>query len=251
MIIIKRKKYFLKIAEVYFSNDDTTEIFDADIIIHLQASKNTGAGRPFYTLHINLNKDEDVLFSEMDKNTRYEIRRANEKDNLSAAIYNFPSGDQIKEFCNYFNKFAITKKLGTCNENKLKVLREIGALSLSFVKDSKGEILCYHAYIVDRNRSRLLYSASHFRLYQDNSRRALYGRANRYLHWADMKYFKKKGLLIYDFGGLSMNKENKALSNIDDFKKSFGGNIVIEYNYYKPKTLLGKIAMLYLSHMIL
>jgi len=48
-----------------------------------------------------------------------------------------------------------------------------------------------------------------------------------------------------------MNKDNKALSNIDDFKKSFGGNIVIEYNYYKPKTLLGKIAMLYLSHMIL
>jgi lipid II:glycine glycyltransferase (peptidoglycan interpeptide bridge formation enzyme) len=62
------------------------------------------------------------------------------------------------------------------------------------------------------------------------------------LHWKDILEFKKKGYSIYDFGGLAL-KDDPVLANIDRFKKSFGGTIVQEYEFYQPRTLLGKILL--------
>ncbi len=72
--------------------------------------------------------------------------------------------------------------------------------------------------ICDREEARLLHSASCFR--EESADQSLIGRANKRLHWEDIKYFKQKGLLRYDWGGIS-DFENP--NGIDEFKLKFGG----------------------------
>lgn len=57
--------------------------------------------------------------------------------------------------------------------------------------------------------------------------------ANRYLHKADMMYFKEMGKTVYDWGGAGLREEVK---NITEFKESFGGE---ELWYYDCEEVVG------------
>ena len=244
MLITFRKKYFLKIADIYFSNNyEKNNIKNVDIIIYVQVSKSCINCKKFFTLHIDLSKEKDILFSDFKKNNKYEIKRAMNKDNLRLYILKDLSEDDIIDFSNFYNLFAKNKKLTKCNLNKLKVLKKNNALIISCVKSENDKPLCYHAYVLDSNRARLLYSCSLFRLNKDSSKKALIGRANRYLHWCDIIYFKNIGLKIYDFGGLALDNKNIQKTNIDRFKKGFGGEVITEYKYSKGISFLGKIIL--------
>ena len=56
----------------------------------------------------------------------------------------------------------------------------------------------------------------------------------------DMKYFKEKGLVRYDWGGIS-DFENP--NGIDEFKLKFGGDKITYYNVFTGNSLLGKLAV--------
>jgi lipid II:glycine glycyltransferase (peptidoglycan interpeptide bridge formation enzyme) len=247
MLILQRKKYFLKIAEVYFCTECDIIIPDVDVIIFIQSLKRRKNSKIFKTIHINLEKDEDVLFSNFSKNTRYEINRASKKDNLYFFETSNPSFEDINNFRLFYDNFAMSKNLPRCNIEKLKLLASLNSLHISYIKDAEGKTLCYHVYIKDENRARLLYSASDYLNAKESSFRYLIGRANRYLHWMDIISFKKKGLLIYDLGGLAVNENNSYLKGINDFKRSFGGEEVCEFNSFEPKTILGNFALFYLK----
>jgi lipid II:glycine glycyltransferase (peptidoglycan interpeptide bridge formation enzyme) len=60
--------------------------------------------------------------------------------------------------------------------------------------------------------------------------RANIGLANRYLHYKDIEYFKEKKYKIYDFGGISKNKNEDEL-NIAKFKQGFGGRELFYADY--------------------
>jgi len=54
---------------------------------------------------------------------------------------------------------------------------------------------------------------------------------SRLLHFEDMIYFREMGFIMYDFGGYAFNTSDKSLKGINNFKDSFGGELVLESNY--------------------
>ena len=243
--LIRRKKYCLTISEIFFEDNYELSSKDAcDILLLTQCSLKTKNSTVYNTLQIDLDKNEEILLSELRKNTRTEISRCERRDELNAQIINQPSLEQLNQFINFYNKFSKTKNLPYANIGKLMALVKIGALSIGVIKNSNGETLVSHAHIVLKKRARLLYSASLYREFDDNQVRNLIGRANRALHWNEIIFFKNKSFKLYDFGGLSLSNDKK-LSQIDDFKKGFGGKHVEEYNAKIGVSIFGKLAIFF------
>jgi len=71
----------------------------------------------------------------------------------------------------------------------------------------------------------------------------LAGRANRYLHWADIVHFRAHGVHTYDFGGWYEGHDDKERLGINEFKEEFGGRVVCEHNGKLPLTWKGTAFM--------
>lgn len=242
MIRIAYRKNGVNREEVWFCNEQ----FDftsskADIITMVQSSKQDGliSTMDFHTLITDLSEDKDSIFNNIDKQCRYEIRRA-EKEGTNVEYYGIKdtiNNSVIEDFMKKYTIFAKQKSLPTINKNNLLSFNKFNKLIIS--KSSiDGEGVVYHTYVVDDSRVRLWHSISLYRDDSSPSQRALVGRLNRNLHWSDMIKFKEHGILVYDWGGISDSDE---IQNITKFKRSFGGNELIEYNYLVNKTLKGKI----------
>jgi hypothetical protein len=248
MILTTRTKLkFLKIADVYFADTPEVALPRVDIAQFVQFQKRTAPSTEFRTLHVDLTRDEDALFAELRNNTRNEVRRAEHKDGIVATFSQAPSRQELIAFGGFYDSFADAKNLPRCNMAKIVAHADHGTLWLTSAANPDGDVVCYHAYIVDSPRCRLLYSASHFRASADPASRGLIGRANRYLHWRDIVLFKQHRFFVYDFGGLSANEDDPSLKNINDFKRGFGGKEVVEFNWLAPRTALGWLAFLYLK----
>ena len=239
---INRKKWFLSFEERYF--EPVSPSHDRNLTIYYQSPDflHNKKFSEFKTLHIDLTRPEDHLFKDCAKNTRYEINRLFNKDKLNCLIAMKPNLEMINTFVSFYNTFAVSKGLSKCNTQKIERLAENNGIVFSVVQNHNMKAICYHAYIVNGVRSRLLHSVSQFRDIKDNAERNLIGRANRGLHWFDIKHFKSDGYKIYDMGGLADLDLNPNLGNINKFKKDFGGKEIIEYNVYLPNSILGRFA---------
>lgn len=176
----------------------------------------------FSSISINLQKSNDELFADIDKNTRYDIRRA-ERDGVHAIFLDNENLSliELKKFMKFFNKFAKQKHLPKINRQLLFALSKNHNLLLSYALDSNNNILVYHLYIKDNEHSVLQYSCSLYR--NKNLNGQLIGRSNRYLHYSDLIYLKNENIMACDLGGISDRSE---IHNIVQFKKDFGGDIV-------------------------
>ncbi|OQY38303.1 MAG: hypothetical protein B6229_06200 [Spirochaetaceae bacterium 4572_7] len=241
MISLKRKKTFLNIEEIFYYEGASIES-KADIVLLKQSKNSFNKGNKFITLHIDLKQDLESIEAEFKKNTKYEIRRATNKDNLEFKYDDSSVLTNYKEFIEFYDKFAESKGLQACNKKLIGRLIKENSLIVTYV-EGKDSFLVIHYYITDGNRARLLYSASQFRNVPDNNTRNLIGRGNRFLHREDIVYFKQNGYSILDLGGIAENEDNQETSQIDSFKKSFGGKRIVEYNCKIGKTILGKIAL--------
>jgi hypothetical protein len=248
MLAIHRKKWFVKIAEIYFGLPGDDENSGSDIVIINQSPVMCGGALPFHTLHLNLLNSAEALLEAIDKQVRYEIRRSDTKDALTISVTATPDADALHSFESFYNHFAESKGLSACRYEYLLMLSGINGLIISNACDANGDCLVAHAYIVDGIRARLLHSASVFRDTVDKSERALHGRANRLLHWKDILHFKENGYNIYDFGGIGDLSQNPVLAGINEFKMKFGGTQVTEYNSVQANTILGKMALLVQRH---
>jgi hypothetical protein len=121
----------------------------------------------------------------------------------------------------------------------------LSALLLSSVSDADGSQLSAHAYVKDSSlgRVRLLYSASHFRGMSDSGDRNKIGRANRLLHWHEIRTLKDLGFRLYDLGGIPLDSSDQAKNDIARFKLEFGGEMLIEYNGVLPANAVGKLLL--------
>jgi len=248
MILTTRKKLkFLRIADIYFADTTDVGLPPVDIAQFVQFQRRTARGTAFLTLHLDLTQDENALFAGLNRNTRYEVRRAENKDGVIASSCQAPTDESIADFARFYDSFAETNNLPRCNLPLLAALRDRDALWLTSGASPDGNVLCYHAYLVDRPRCRLLHSASHFRASDDPGFRSLSGRTKRFLHWKDVLLFKQQGFLVYDFGGLTTNDDDPHLKNINNFKRGFGGTEVVEFNLFAPRTALGWLAFLYMK----
>lgn len=96
------------------------------------------------------------------------------------------------------------------------------------------KVIIAHLYFLDCNSKRVCLesSVSDIDSTSDIAFRALIGRSNRHLHYADMLYFKQQGFEQYDFGGFdNYHIHDKKKSGINKFKEGFRGVLVYESNY--------------------
>ena len=243
MVIISEKIGFLSVERVLFNVINTNKS-DMTRIMRIDSKLPENwytANEKSYTVISNLTMNEEELLNLMRKKVKYEVTRA-EKDELTYEIYDSEqlANDQtiIEEFEKAYIHFA--KELEDKNvikaykRDKIDLYIRNHCLLLTCMR--KGNLAVYHVYMYDENEAVLMFSVSDFR--DEDIDRNLAGRANKLLHYDDMRYFKKEGLKKYDWGNIS-SKEN--YNGIDNFKISFGGEICDKYNVLIGNTLAGKV----------
>lgn len=236
---IWKNKLHLKSAQVWFANIDEYKTIKASVI-HLSGYPEIIKGSICHkqnSLILNLNQSEEDLFGKINKTVRYEINRSI-KENLQVKILksNEITDDIIDSFKTCYNKMYEEKGIN-CHlpVDEFKRYISNNMLTLTYVSDEE-EILAYHVYVGDEKTTRLLYSCSTFR--EDDAKKALIGRANKFLHWEDIRYFKSNNYEKYDLGGIS-SFDNP--NGIDKFKMNFNGEKITYYNIITGNDLLGKI----------
>lgn len=246
-IISKKNKFNLLVNDLWFldKNDFT---FTGDIINCYGVDEDmlpylckSSYGKIFTkkqrTLFLDLEQPEDILFDNIQKTVRYEIKRC-EKEMFDFKVLdeNSISDSILEDFEKVYNDMYKDKGINC-------------SLSIPLVNDyiknnnfiltytlKENDIYAYHAYTHDECGVRLLYSCSNFRGLQDL--KAEIGRANKYLHWQDIMYFKKMGIKIYDFGGV---KSFENPNGIDKFKMNFGGIQKVYYNVVLSNSFKGML----------
>ena len=250
MIAVKYKRRIYHISVVYFYNKTelSKQIKNSARVDFVQALEKPVdcKCREKYSLINDLTKDEEVIYDAIDKQTRYEIRRAENKDELSIKFYNSAeiTEDILRDVQKFYNNFTAQKKLKSkCDIELLKKAQKQNNLVVSCAIDKDGNTLVWHVYLADDKICRLLYSCSLYRN-NDTQFRNLVGRANRLLHYKDMLSFKAAGLEKMDWGGIS---EREEIKNITAFKKEFGGEPITYYDYRRAYTFFGKIILFILK----
>ena len=239
--MIVHRKNLLRIAEYW--DGEEPNLAGVDLIRCFQQPEPLAAMacRAFYTILLDLKRDPNQLLRAMDRDTRYEIRRAAAQDQLTYDCRNGQDESVFRQFCDYYDEFAAGKARPKINRTWLSLLARAGALTLSRVNDSTGKTLVWHAYHRSTHRATLFYSASLFRRFDSSAMRNKIGRANRYQHWQDVQRFKAEGVSVYDFGGWYHGDSDTERLRINKFKEEFGGEIVKNYICERALTARAKV----------
>ena len=248
MLEIERRLYGLKLKEVYFAPDAAESQTGADVFLLRQSATPPPKSVAFHTLHLDLTQSEDALEAGLSKSNRYKIRRAANRDGVTCTHVDAPTDDDIAAFVSFYEAFAAAKGVEQATAERLSAFRDRGGLALSAATGEDGQVLCRHSYLMDGHRAWLLHSASHRLTMADSGERNLIGRANRLLHWRDILHFRDIGLRVFDFGGFGGESASAEVQRIDEFKLSFGGRHVTEYDGARPETLVGRLALLLRKH---
>ncbi|NUM89550.1 MAG: GNAT family N-acetyltransferase [Bdellovibrionales bacterium] len=189
---------------------------------------------------IDLTRPQEEIFHEMSETTRYEVRRAEEKDGFLLEASWQPGAGEIAAFAGFYAPLARRKKLDPISPGYLGLLSGSGHLYFSRASAPGGKILAWHAHYVCGGRARLLHSASS----PDAGQHSLIARANRWLHWRDFLAFRERGIPLYDFGGIYTGNTDQALLKINHFKEMFGGRREDAVSYALPRTARGRAYLL-------
>jgi len=236
LITIERKILNVKIKTHFFAKEDPQKEKKVSLTGYSHSFNPKGSSSSYETLQIDLLKDEHELLMELNKTTRRQVKRAEERG-LERVVIENPTDEDLLVFQVFYNDFAKDKKTYPCSSyhmKTMKLLRDKNALLITYIKDSK-DILCYRIYILDGKFAMNLYSASHFRMADSQELKKVSGQANRLLTWKSILWFKNNGYVLYDFGGLTNDE------NIRRFKFGFGGGIVPVYFGYKANSYVGSI----------
>jgi hypothetical protein len=199
---------------------------------------------PFDTLRADLRQPESVLLGQLDQTTRYEVRRAEDRDGLKDEYWHQPSPKVILEFLTFYDQTRHPGRGTGPKPQTLAAYAQAGCLQLSRALDGTGIALVWHAYLVESDIGLLLHSSSGFRGVASAEGRQLHSRANRWLHWRDMQRFRESDLGAYDWGGYYAGRENAGLERVNAFKRGFGGELVRAWDGQAGATLRGKAYLL-------
>lgn len=196
-----------------------------------------------HTLCLDLRQDLETIMKGLNDNTRYEVRRATNRDGFEVSGSTQPTEEELQRFETAQRGFLTAKSMPEPDFGMMQKLKQQGAMGVSFVRHPQLGDVAFHAYIVTADRVRLLWSG-HIPLPDKSEHGALVGRGNRLLHWADFECFKKLGIGCYDFGGVYLGKDDQRLAGIARFKLGFGGQVVKQYSVLRGVTLPGRLAVM-------
>jgi hypothetical protein len=239
--VVTYRKAQLRVAEVFFNGAGVETV---DIVRHkFRASPIPGTlNATLYTLYLNLENSPKYLLEQMSRATRSQIRRA-QTEGLSYEFSSTPTICWVEQFFDFYDSFAQSKNLrSSLDRRRVLGLLTQYALDLSRISSREGRVLVWHASLRSGRYVCCLHSASLFR-HEIKGIAAQIGRANRLHHWYDMLRFQSEGFTIYDFGGWYAGNQNLALLDVNRFKKSFGGELVRQYNCDQGITWKGALAL--------
>lgn len=251
MVDTSYRKKFLKVNQIWYPGDVTiSELLrqkrKADILfvhgVSLEETKGRFRGwKEYHTCMNDLTRSEEELLAGINKAVKYQFRRS-EKDEIEIKFYEKAQIEADKsvlaKFADLYERMYLSKGSDTkFNLTAAEKYLEADRIVFSAVFH-QGELMVFHSYVREKEDARLLHSASCFR--EESADQSMIGRANKRLHWEDMKYFKKEGIIRYDWGGI-FDFENP--NGIDEFKLKFGGDKITYYNVLAGNTLLGKAAV--------
>ncbi|MCU1266345.1 MAG: uncharacterized protein JWM21_2663 [Acidobacteria bacterium] len=239
--MIAYRKKFIRIVECW--NGEDIETPGADLKRRFQQTHPLSGtlAREFYTVLVDLTRNSETIFSNMKRGTRYEITRAQARDDLSYGCWDGNETKILEEFSDSAKEFLTQKGQPALDRRWLALLAGAGLLELTHISDRQGAKLVWHAYHRSRQRATLLYSVSFFRHNPSLQFRQMVGRANRYHHWQDMLHFKNAGISTYDFGGWYDGTKDLERLAINKFKEQFGGEVVKNYICEEALTLKGTL----------
>jgi hypothetical protein len=211
-----------------------------DIVVYRCRRTPIGGARTetLASLCSDLTGSPEAILAAFHKGCRYEVRRAEARDGLRHEVIPEASAS-LDEFCDFFDAFAKQTRLPSADRHWLTRVAAERQLVLSCATRD-GERLVWHAHLRSGCIVRLAYSASCFRG-TNTGYRSLIGRANRWLHWRDMLYFREAGAGRYDWGGIFADESSPERAGINHFKKSFGGQPVVTYECTVPATMRGRV----------
>jgi len=237
--VIRIKGRAAEYGEVWFDEEPPGDA-GVDILVHRYCSTPIPRARTvtFHTLRTDLTRPVDEIIATFDATCRHEIRRAGRRDEFYYEVIPEPI-DRLDEFITFYDKFARQKGISSIDRYWLGRAAAAHHLILSHAaRDS--EQLVWHAYLCIGATACLMCSASLFRG-KDSAFRSLVGRANRWLHWQDMLYFKRAGVRYYDWGGMFRDESTADCAGINQFKRMFGGRSMQSYECTVPVNARGRI----------
>jgi hypothetical protein len=180
--------------------------------------------RSFQTKVIDLTASEDEIFGQFSKNTQYKIRRARR----DGVICHFDGDPAL--FRRLYNQVAKDQGRWPIPPGRIEAAGTEACVSYALLDDT---VLVMHCTLIDRaqRRARLWYSCSRYVVEDKSEIRNTIGRANRLLHFEDMRHLKGRRLAIYDFGGYSADQTDRKKMAINAFKDGFGGRLLVESDY--------------------
>lgn len=240
MLEIESKRYGLKTKKIWFS-EAPFDVSGYEGVIFYSCNKNVDikgfSKKKFTTLVIDLTQDVDTIWGNMKKNScRRSINKAT-REGVKVTV-----NQRYDEFIDLCRTFRRTKGLPPY-EISIDTMKKYGTL---FISDLDGDILCGRFCYEDKDHIRGAISASG-RLDSSKEDATLIGCANRQNIWEAIKYAKKSGIKEYDMGGYYTGEvPDPQKEGINMFKKSFGGELAVKYNYQKDYSItysLGKKIM--------
>jgi hypothetical protein len=200
----------------------------------------------FYTIHVDLTLEPDVLLSNMRKNTSREIRNAQDRDRLSCSINPTPSEEEVEDYARFYDANPRAPDQGPLERDRLRALAKAGLVHIAQVLDSEGVILAQHCLLCHRGADTIqlssLVSLHHSEM--NKNRGSAIGRANRWLFYREFLFYKERGLRIYDLNGWYAGTEDEKRLRINLFKEGFRGKILYGYDCEEPVSIRGKVYLM-------
>lgn len=243
MLVIERNFCHFKFRNIFFYDLPFYEE-DCDFINFFCCRKRTELNGfsccEYRTCTIDLTKDLDELWSKMSRSAcKRHIKRA---ERMGIEI---ESGNKYEEFYDMYEDFIYKKGYGRplhkLDFPTLDVMEKYGKL---FIAKYDKEIIAGQLYLEDSPNVMYCWISASKRLEVDKKRANLIGCANRLIHWEAIKYAKEKGIKEFDLGGLWSEKDadDPIKAGMNLFKLSFGGEVVVRYNYEKANSKRAKLA---------
>ena len=227
MLEIESNRHGFKTKTIWFS-DEPFDVSGYAGVVFRDCTKDMNidgfSKQVFTTLIIDLTQDLDDIWRGMSRSScRSTIKRA-EKEGIVILI-----NQEYEGFHKLNKEFRKAKGLPAYNLD-IDYMKRYGTLVVSI---HDGAILGGQFFIQDRKNMRWMLGASR-RLEKTRNMQPLIGAANRLKIWTAIQYAKNNGIDKFDMGGYYTGKEaDPQMEGINNFKRSFGGNIVTNYIYEK------------------